>query len=242
MRNPQKGSDLRSIAEGENLPMHFVQLDVTDGNSVKEAIQTTYDEAGRIDILVNNAGYALVGAFEEISMEEIKAQYETNVFGVVRTTQAVLPIMRKQGSGMIVNISSGAGRFGYPTGSAYVSTKFAVEGLSESMSYEIEPFGIKTVIVEPGMIKTNFHDAVVVANRSQEPGSPYAPLMTGMKDNLNKMLDNGSTPQYVAQVILHAITSENPKLRYLAGKDVEQWVEAKRKMSDEEFASMMRQM
>ena len=99
-------------------------------------------------------------------MDEIRTQYETNVFGLVRTTQKVLPIMRNQRSGMIVNISSAAGRFGYATDSAYVSSKFAVEGLSESMSYELEPFGIKTVIIEPGMIKTNFHNAVVVAKRS----------------------------------------------------------------------------
>jgi NAD(P)-dependent dehydrogenase (short-subunit alcohol dehydrogenase family) len=97
--------------------------------------------------LVNNAGYALSGAFEDISIDEIKVQYETNVYGLIRTTQAVLPIMRRQRSGKIVNISSGAGRFGYPAGFAYVSTKFAVEGLSESMSYELEPFGIGTVII-----------------------------------------------------------------------------------------------
>ena len=162
MRNLQKSSDLKSIAEGEKLPLHFVQLDVTDENSVKNAIQTIYNEAGRIDVLVNNAGYGLIGAFEDLSIDEIKTQYETNVFGLIRTTQAVLPIMRKQRSGLIVNISSGAGRFGYPTGSAYVSTKFAVEGLSESMSYELEPFGIKTVIIEPGMIKTNFYNSVMM--------------------------------------------------------------------------------
>src|SRR6476620_2875648 len=241
MRNLQKGSDLKSIAEDEKLPLHFAQLDVTDENSVKKAIQTVYDECGRIDILVNNAGYALSGAFEDLSLDEIKTQYETNVFGLIRTTQEVLPIMRKQRSGMIVNISSGVGRFGFPTGSAYVSTKFAVEGLSESMSYEVEPFGIKTVLIEPGMIKTNFHNAVVVAKRSQDPSSPYAPLMAGMKDNLTKNLDNGSTPQYVAEVVLDAITRESSTLRYLAGKDVEQWVEAKRKMSDEEFVNMMKQ-
>lgn len=242
MRDLQKGSGLKSIAEDERLPLRYVQLDVVDENSVKRAIQTIRDEAGGIDILVNNAGYALAGAFEDLSLDEIKTQYETNVFGLVRTTQAVLPIMRKQRSGMVVNISSGAGRFGYPTGSAYVSTKFAVEGLSESMSYEIEPFGIKTVLIEPGLIKTNFQNAIVVAKKSLDASSPYAPLMTGMKNNISKMMDNGSTPQYVAEVVLHAVTSENPKLRYLAGKDVEQWIDAKRKMSDEEFANMMKQM
>jgi NAD(P)-dependent dehydrogenase (short-subunit alcohol dehydrogenase family) len=102
-------------------------------------------------------------------MDEKKAQYETNVFGLIRTTQAVLPIMRRQKSGTIVNISSGAGRFGFPTGSAYVSTKFAVEGLCESMSYELEPFGIRVFIVEPGVIRTNFGDGLVVAKKSQDP-------------------------------------------------------------------------
>jgi NAD(P)-dependent dehydrogenase (short-subunit alcohol dehydrogenase family) len=241
MRNLQKGSDLKSIAEDEKLPLHFAQLDVTDENSVKKAIQTIHDEAGRIDILVNNAGYGLTGAFEDLSLDEIKTQYETNVFGLIRTTQAVLPIMRKQRSGLIVNISSGAGRFGFPTGSAYVSTKFAVEGLTESMSYELEPFGIKVILIEPGVIKTNFFNSSVLAKKSQDPNSPYATLMKGMEDSVDKMMENASTPQYVAEVVLHAVTNENPKLRYLAGKDVERWIEAKMKMSDEEFANMMKQ-
>src|SRR6476620_6289038 len=242
MRNLQKGSDLKSIAEDEKLPLHFAQLDVTDENSVKKAIQTVYDEAGRIDILVNNAGYGLTGAFEDLSLDEIKTQYETNVFGLIRTTQAVLPIMRKQRSGLIVNISSGAGRFGFPTGSAYVSTKFAVEGLTESMSYEVESFGIKVILIEPGMIKTNFFNSSVMAKKSQDPNSPYAPLMTGMKNSIDKVMENASTPQYVAEVVFDAVTNENPKLRYLAGKDVEQWVDAKKKMSDEDFVNMMKQM
>src|SRR3954451_514157 len=242
MRNLQKGSDLKSIVEDEKLPLHFVHLDVTDENLIKKAIKTIHDEVGRIDILVNNAGYALAGAFEDLCLDEIKTQYETNVFGLIRTTQEVLPIMRKQRSGMIVNISSGVGRFGFPTGSAYVSTKFAVEGLTESMSYEVEPFGIKVILIEPGVIKTNFFNSSVLAKKSQDPNSPYAPLMKGMEDSVDKMMENASTPQYVAEVVLDAVTNENPKLRYLAGKDVEQMIEAKRKMSDEEFVNMMKQM
>ncbi|HEX5186953.1 MAG TPA: SDR family oxidoreductase [Nitrososphaeraceae archaeon] len=241
MRDLQKSSELKSIAEKEKLDMHFVQLDVTNDNSIKNAVQKVYDEAGRIDILVNNAGYALSGAFEDLSIYEIKEQYETNVYGLIKTTQAVLPIMRRQRSGVVVNISSGAGRFGYPTGSAYVSTKFAVEGLSESMSYELEPFGIRTVIIEPGVIDTDFHNASKIAKKSQDPDSPYVPLMKTMESNVKKMIANGSTPQYVAEVILEAITSPDPKLRYIAGKDVEQWMEAKRKMSDDEYINMMKQ-
>src|SRR2546428_8407904 len=129
MRNLNKSENIKSLAENEKLPLKIVQLDVTDDGSVKNAMQSITDEANRIDVLVNNAGYPLGGAFEDLAMEEIKAQFETNLFGVIRVTQAVLPIMRKQKSGIIVNISSGNGRFGLPGVSAYVSTKFAVEGL-----------------------------------------------------------------------------------------------------------------
>lgn len=241
MRNLQKSSELKSIKDQENLPVKFVQLDVTDDDSVTRSIKTIYDEAGKIDILVNNAGYGLTGAFEDLSMEEIKAQFETNVYGLIRTTQAVLPIMRKQKSGVIVNVSSGAGRFGFPMGSAYVSTKFAVEGLSESLSYEVEPFGIKVILIEPGMIKTNFFNASILAKKSHDPTSPYYPIMKGMEKTMDQMLKNGSTPQLVANIVLNAVTSDKPKLRYLAGKDVEQWIEEKKKMSDEEFHDIMKQ-
>jgi short-subunit dehydrogenase len=127
--------------------------------------------------LVNNAGYGLIGAFEDLSIDEIKNLYETNVFGLIRVTQAVLPVMREQKSGIIVNVSSGAGLFGYPGGSAYVSTKFAVEGLTESISYELGQFGIKVVLIEPGFIKTNFENAMVIAKKAQDPNSPYSKMM-----------------------------------------------------------------
>jgi len=165
MRSLNKSENVKSIAAKENLPIRITQLDVTDSVSINNAVQAILSETGRIDVLVNNAGYVLDGAFEDLSMDEIKAQYETNVFGLIRTTQAVLPAMRKQKSGTIVNISSIAGRIGYPGGSAYISTKFAVEGLSESMAYELEPFGIKVIIIEPGVIRTNIFNSVVVAKK-----------------------------------------------------------------------------
>jgi NAD(P)-dependent dehydrogenase (short-subunit alcohol dehydrogenase family) len=241
MRDLQKNSKLKSIKNEENLPLEFVQLDVTDLNSIRIAVQTIYDDVGRIDMLVNNAGYGLTGAFEDLSIEEIKTQFETNFYGLIRTTQAILPIMRKQKSGIIVNMSSGAGRFGYPMGSAYVRTKFAVEGLSESLSYEVEPFGIRVMLIEPGMIKTNFSNASIMAKKSIDPNSPYAPLMKSMEKGINQLLENASSAQLVANIAFNAMTSDKPKLRYLAGKDVEQWIEAKKKMSDEEFHNMIKQ-
>ena len=241
MRNLAKSENIKSIASKENLPIYIEQLDVTDNKSVTNAIQAIVSKANGIDVLVNNAGYALTGAFEDLAIEEIKAQYETNLFGLIRTTQTVLPIMRKQKSGAIVNISSGAGRFGYPGGSAYVSTKFAVEGLSESMAYELEPFGIKVILIEPGVIKTNIANDMVIAEKSQNPNSPYSQIMQKMSTSFEHMLENASSPDVVAKVVLKAVTSENPSLRYLAGKEVEMWIEAKRNMSDDQFYKMIKQ-
>jgi NAD(P)-dependent dehydrogenase (short-subunit alcohol dehydrogenase family) len=241
MRNLSKAEGIKSVATKESLRLHVTQLDVTDDLSVKNAVQSILSKEGRIDLLVNNAGYVLSGAFEDLAIDEIKAQYETNVFGLIRTTQAVLPIMRKQKSGIIVNISSGAGRFGYPGHSAYISTKFAVEGLSESVSYELQPFGIKVVIVEPGVIRTNIVNTMVVARKSQDPNSPYSQMMQKMANAFEGLMKNSSSPDLVANVVLNAVKHENPNLRYLAGNDLEQWLEAKRNMSDEEFYKMMNQ-
>lgn len=239
MRNLEKSSDLQKIADQENLQIRFKQLDVTNDESVKNTIDSILSETGRIDVLVNNAGFGLVGAFEDTSIDEVKKQFETNVFGVIRVTQAVLPTMRKQESGIIVNMSSGAGRFGYATASSYVSSKFALEGLTESMSYEIEPFGIRTILIEPGVIKTNFFDSMITAKKSTDPSSPYSQMMKVMEKNVSKMIENGTSPQHVAKAVLEAINSRSPKLRYLVGKDVEQWIESRKKMSDEEFHDMM---
>lgn len=242
MRNLNKAEDIKSATTKESLPIRTKQLDVTDDMSVKNAVQTISSETGgRIDVLVNNAGYVLSGAFEDLAIDEIKTQYETNFFGLIRTTQAVLPIMREQKSGIIVNISSGAGRFGYPGHSAYISTKFAVEGLSESMSYELEPFGIKVVIVEPGVIMTNIVNTMVVARKSQDPNSAYSQMMQKMANTFEGLMKNSSSPDLVANVVLKAVKDENPNFRYLAGNDVEQWLGAKRNMSDEEFHKMMAQ-
>ena len=241
MRNLAKRDPIQSVADKQHLSIRTVQLDVTDENSINKAIHSILSETGRIDLLVNNAGYGLTGAFEDIVIDEIKAQYETNFYGVVRVTQAVLPIMRKQGSGRIINISSGAGRFGYPGGSAYVSSKFALEGLTESMGYELEQFGIKVVLVEPGVVRTNFGDNMVIAQKAQDPSSPYSQMMKKISSIQGRMIENASDTELVATVVVEAATSKEPNLRYLAGKDVQQMVSAKKSMSDQEFQRMIKQ-
>jgi len=241
MRNFNKSENIKSIAAKENLPIRITHLDVTDNVSINNTVQTILSETGRLDVLVNDAGYVLDGAFEDLSMDEIKAQYETNVFGLIRTTQAALPAMRKQKSGVIVNISSIAGRFGYPDGTAYVSTKFAVEGLSESMAYELEPFGIKVILIEPGVIKTNILNSVVIAKKSQDPNSPYTQMKQKVASSFERMMQDASSSELVDKVVLEAVTNQNPNLRYVAGKDAETWLDAKRNMSDGEFYKVMKQ-
>jgi NAD(P)-dependent dehydrogenase (short-subunit alcohol dehydrogenase family) len=149
-------------------------------------------------------------------------------------------MMRRQRSGIIVNLSSGVGLFGYPGGSAYVSSKFAIEGLSESMTYEIEQFGIKVVLIEAGFINTNFASSMVIAKKAQDQSSPYSQMMQKIAANSSEMVKNSSPVDVVSNVILQAVTNKDPNLRYLAGKDVEKWAANKRAMSDTEFHNMIK--
>jgi NAD(P)-dependent dehydrogenase (short-subunit alcohol dehydrogenase family) len=242
MRSPEKDTSIKTAVQKEGLPIRVVQLDVTDDNSVKNAVDHIISEAGRIDVLVNNAGYSLGGALEDLSMEEIKSQYETNLFGLIRVIQAVLPTMRKQRSGRILNISSGTGLFGFPGISAYVSTKFAVEGLSESIAYELEPFGIKVILIEPGFVKTNFEHAMVVAKKAQDQASPYCELMQKLMVNASELAKNASDAELVANVIVDVASNPNPRLRYLAGNDVESWAAGKKNMDELEFFNLIKKL
>lgn len=158
MRNLNKSQKIKDIAKNENISLKVLQLDVTDDKSVKDAFRQINDESSRIDVLVNNAGYGAIGAVEEMSLDEFKSQFETNFFGVIRVTKEVIPIMRNQGNGNIINVSSVGGKIGIPLNSAYISSKFALEGLSESMRYELAQFGIDVILIEPGVVKTNFFE------------------------------------------------------------------------------------
>ena len=147
MRDLKKANAIEKIAKDEELPLKVIELDVDNENSTREAIKTIIEEKQRIDVLVNNAGWGIWGTAEDVSLEEFREQFETNFFSVVRMIQKVAPIMRKQGSGNIVNISSVAGRIGFPVSTAYISSKFALEGLSESLRFELCQFGINEIII-----------------------------------------------------------------------------------------------
>lgn len=183
--------------------------------------------------MVNNAGYGLIGSIEDISEEEFKTQFETNVFGAFRVTQAVLPYMRKQNSGAIINISSIAGRIGLPLFSAYVSSKFALEGLSESMAYELQPFGINVAIIDAGAINTNFRNELVA--KATKENNPYYTMTQSTIESLGGMVTQGIHPNEVAKVVIDAIDNPKPKLRYIVGKDAEEIIEASRKLPEQEL-------
>jgi NAD(P)-dependent dehydrogenase (short-subunit alcohol dehydrogenase family) len=243
MRNIRKSASIKQMANKEALPLEVIQLDVNDDLSVKNAIGEIISGKGRIDILVNNAGYGLVGPIEDISLEELKAQFETNLFGVIRVTKQVLPIMRRQKEGgRIINVSSIGGIVGYPFSAAYCSTKFALEGLSESMSYEVEQFGIKVILIEPALVISDFHNnaKIVIKSDKAANSSPYTQTMNKMFEAYKQVVEEYKMPaEEVAKVILNATISANPDQRYLVGKYSEMMMEAKRTMSDTQSHNMM---
>jgi NAD(P)-dependent dehydrogenase (short-subunit alcohol dehydrogenase family) len=245
MRNLKKSTSIKEIANKEALPLKVVQLDVNiDDLSAKNAIQEIISEKQRIDILVNNAGYGLVGPIEDISIEEeIKPQFETNLYGVIRVTQQVLPIMRRQKSGRIINVSSIGGIVGYPFSAAYCSTKFALEGLSESLSYELDQFGIKVILIEPALVISDFHNNVKMPAKkgANSHDSPYTQMMQNLFEQYKQIQEQYQIPaEEVAKVILNAAIVDNPNQRYLVGKYSEMMKEAKVTMSDIECRNMMK--
>jgi short-subunit dehydrogenase len=248
----QEGSKhITDIAKKENLPLQVIQLDVNIDKSVVDAINKIVDQEKRIDVVVNNAGYALVGALEETSMDEIKAQFETNFFGAVRVMQTVIPIMRKQqqqrssggSSSKIVNVTSMGGRIAIPLDSIYHGTKFALEGLSESIQYELEPFGIKIILIEPGAVQSNFWKNLKMATTktSDAPNnSPYTQMANSISEAFKQMLQYTIPASEVAKVTLQAVTSDNPEFRYVVGKDATMTLEARKNMSDRDFQNLIK--
>ena len=203
MRDIGKAGELEHVVKKENLPIDVIELDVDKEESIVSAIKKVVTDAGRLDILVNNAGYGQFGCTEDVSVDDFRKQFETNFFSIVRIIQEVAPIMRKQNSGIIVNISSVVGRMGLPVSPAYISTKFALEGLSECLRYELGQFGIKTTLIEPGVIKTNFFNSMKVPESKIDP--KYKALTDNILAGLKMMVEMGTAPSQVADVIIKAI-------------------------------------
>jgi NAD(P)-dependent dehydrogenase (short-subunit alcohol dehydrogenase family) len=251
MRNLDKASNILEPAKKKNLSIEVAKLDITDDFSVHRAIQSIAEkEGGQIDLLVNNAGYTQLGAVEDLSSEEIQAQFNTNVFGVFRTIREVVPIMRRQSAGgNIINIGSANGFFGVPCASTYVATKFALEGLTQSLRYELTPFGIKVTVIEPGAISTNVaYNSMYLPKKIQRRqsslsdsslSSPFTEMTKSIMDRSKNGVVNGSPPRIVADVVLQIAIAEKPNWRYPAGADAQRLFEARTKMSDTEFEKFL---
>jgi NAD(P)-dependent dehydrogenase (short-subunit alcohol dehydrogenase family) len=195
----------------------LIQLDLTDDASIVSAVDTVHAESGRLDVLVNNAGYGSYGALEDVPIAEARRQFEVNLFGLARLCQLALPIMRAQQSGRIINVSSIGGKGGEPFGAWYHATKFAVEGLSDSLRMELIPFGIEVAIIEPGAIRTEWggiaHKSMIEMSGHTAYG-PYVAKHARMHDQAFK---SASAPETVADAIAHAATAQRPQIRYPVG-------------------------
>jgi len=222
---------------------HLLALDVTDEQSMTEAVKTILKETGRIDVLVNNAGYGSYGALEDVPLEEARRQFDVNVFGLARLTQLVLPAMRAQHSGRIVNISSVGGKLGEPFGSWYHATKYAVEGLSDSLRMELHPFaGIDVVVIQPGAVRTEW-DGIAADGLLKYSGDgayregahEYAKMM---KANYKGSLP--SPPSVIAKTILKAVQVSKPKTRYATGGGAKMVLLMRKVLSDRAYDAMMR--
>jgi len=239
MRNLGKDEKIKQIIEKEDLSVEILELDVDNEESVNRAIKTVSEKKGRIDVLVNNAGYGMWGTVEDVSIDEFKEQFETNFFSIIRLIQKVAPIMRKQNSGNIVNISSVAGRIGFPVSPAYISSKFALEGVSESLRVELMPFGINVIIIEPGVIKTNFFDSMKLSEKSQQD-STYKEITDRVISGVKMMAEMGTHPKEVADVVIKTLGEEKPLPRYVIGNDAMMFLEAKKMKTDIEFENYLK--
>ena len=219
-RAKERLAGLEAEAARRDLPVTGVELDINNEAGIPEALGSIAEEHGPISVLVNNAGYGLFGPVQTVSTDELRALFETNVIAVARLIRAVLPGMIEQGGGTIVNVSSILGRIGAPYHGAYASSKFALEGLTESLRTEVWPFGVRVVLVEPGLISTAFPDnQVVAAGIESDDGAPYDRYVRAYRSRVRGAFERARDPVLVAKVIHGIARSRRPRLRYPVGID-----------------------
>jgi NAD(P)-dependent dehydrogenase (short-subunit alcohol dehydrogenase family) len=222
--------------------VHVMAMDVTDSGSMEAGVAQIIAESGRVDVLVNNAGYGSYGAIEDVPLDEARAQFEVNVFGAARLTQLVLPHMRAQRSGTIVNVSSMGGKVYTPMGGWYHSTKFALEALSDCLRLETSSFGINVVVVEPGVIETEWGGIAAAKLRKVSGDTAYAHQAKEMADRMDSEEESGkkSPPSVIADVIGKAVTAGRPKTRYVAGYGARPLIMLRRVLPDRAFDMVIR--
>ncbi len=232
---------VESINDLKQQGLQTLALDVINEQSMTKAISTIESQTDGIDILVNNAGYSEMGPIEEVSMERIRLQFETNVFGLIRLCQLVLPGMRHKRSGYMINISSMGGEFTTPLAGIYHASKYAVESISDALRFEVQPFGVHVVIVQPGVVRTRSASTVAQSLRSDK-SSPYFAQIDGFKRFLEKNTAESDasaiSAEAVAKVIVDAIEAPQPKTRYKVGDEAEQLPRLRRTLSDREWDAL----
>ena len=231
-------STTRDLVGRDNV--FVTHLDVTDPASIERAINASIERFAKLDVVINNAGYGQYGIFETIPPKNIQSNFDVNVFGVMNVIRAIVPVFRNQKEGLILNVSSAGGFFGLPSVSIYISTKFALEGFTESLAYELASQNIVVKIVEPGGGDTAFHARASKLTRGDGGIDTYGPFLERADAALGKLAKGMATPDHIAAVIHGAATDGTNRLRYFAGDDVKHLVEARRKLSDEEYENYMR--
>jgi NAD(P)-dependent dehydrogenase (short-subunit alcohol dehydrogenase family) len=235
MRAPEQETELTGLER-----VLVCRLDVQDAPSIQSAVAEGLARFGRIDVLVNNAGYGAYGPLETTPFEKIRRQFDVNVLGLLATTQALLPHFRTNRSGTVVNISSIGGHLAFPLGTLYHGTKFAVEGLSEALQYELAALGIRVKVIEPGGIRTDFGGRSFDFNN--DPAlAEYQPLVQALFSGLAPMMENGSTPEEIAETVFAAATDDSDRLRYEAGADAKALLADRRAADDATFFGGMKQ-
>ena len=219
--------------------MEVVALDLTQEESIANAVKTVMDKEGRVDVLVNNAGYGSYGSVEEVSIEEAKRQFEVNIFGLARITQLVIPAMRKQKSGRIVNISSMGGKIYTPFGAWYHATKFALEGWSDCLRIELKQFGIDVVLVEPGGIQTEWGGIAMDGLQKVSGNGPYADMVNKVVASFDKSNDKLTPVDVLGEEIAKAASVKSPKTRYLKGYLAKPLVRMRKWFGDRIFDKMI---
>jgi NAD(P)-dependent dehydrogenase (short-subunit alcohol dehydrogenase family) len=242
MRAPARDVALSRAARDEQLPVTVLPLDVCDAARVTATVARAAAEHGPLDVLVNNAGIELRSSIEDADEADVRRQFETNVFGAVRMIQAVLPAMRERRAGTIVNVSSIAGLVSRPYGGYYAASKHALEAITEALHYEVEPFGIRVVLVEPGQYATRLLDNAWNGARFT-PASPYWERSARFDERLKRLVPDGepADPDEVARLICDGALAERPVLRHLAGSDAHMIATAYRQLDFEAFEQAMRQ-
>jgi len=234
MRNPADGAELGALER-----VLVTRLDVEDDTSIAAAIDAGITRFGHIDVFVNNAGFGAFGPLEAASIETVRRQFDVNVIGVLRAMQAILPHFRERRAGTIINVSSTSGRITLPFGSLYHASKYAVEGATEALQYELAPLGIAVKLVEPGAIRTDFAGRSMAFSNDPDLAE-YQPLIEAAMGTYGELMGGGSEPEQIAQVILTAATDDKATLRYVAGQDAVQMLQERAAAGDDEFFANVR--